>query len=256
MSLKDLAKNGKNQEEKKADVIENKEEKKVEEKTADAPAAKELVKKEHVSTDIAHAGLAYATRMLYKLKKDFMEANQALGLDFVYMGQWLVTNKKGQFVERDNPAVNYGDKIRVIIGSGEERFTLWGKQESPEEGNLLISEKTIEEAQDKFDEIADTLTPGVYKVEDIQSRYLATVLPEDSLTSDSPKIYMMNFSPTSKLAFGKWARDLFAGTYAAVGFPRGTCAPSVIVEISTVEKKGPSYTYITFEFLAVKMFTE
>jgi hypothetical protein len=197
----------------------------------------------------------YAVQLLTKMKEDFTAANAGLGLDYVYMGQWLVINKKGQFVERDNPDVKYGDRIEVVIGMGEERFTLWGKQGSKEQGTLIIAEKTRELAENKFMEIAHTLDDSAnYAPEDIQSRYLASVIPVDTLEDEVPKIYLLSMPQTAKLAYGKWAFSLFNGQFAKDGFPRGTSVPSVVTAITTIEKDTGDFSYVTMEFEAVKKF--
>jgi len=246
MSLKDRAKGTEKAEEKNGTVIDAKQD------AAAKPTEKEVARMVKPEVSAGQENVSYAVRVIRKLKDEFMKANEGLGLDYVYMGQWLVVNKKGQFVERDNPTTNYGDKIRVVIGAGEERYTLWGKQDTAEMGQLLIAEPTEAAARAKLDEIQNTLTAGKYHAEDIQSRYLATVIPEESINAEVPKLYLMSFSPTAKLAYGKWGLNLFSGAYAAMGFPRGTSVPSVLVEISTIEKTGNSTTYITLDFTAVK----
>lgn len=201
------------------------------------------------------SNVPYAVQLLTKMKEEFIAANVGLGLDYVYIGQWLVINKKGQFVERDNVDVNYGDRIEVVIGMGEERFTLWGKQHSKEQGNLIIAEKTREDAEARFMEIVHSLDETAnYAPEDIQSRYLASVIPVETIEDEVPKIYLLSMPQTAKLAYGKWAFNLFNGKYAKEGLPRGTSVPSVVTAITTVEKDAGDFSYITMEFDAVKKF--
>jgi len=214
--------------------------------------SKEIAKKEE--TAVATNQLPYAVALLTEMKKNFVAANAGLGLDFVYMGQWLVVNKKGNFVERDDDSVNYGDAIDVVIGMGEERFVLWGKQNTKEVGTLIIAEQTLEEAKAKFDELEHTLTPNEYDYSDIQSRYLASVIPVETLKEDTPKVYLLSFAQTAKIAYGKWALGMYNGKYEKQGIPRGTSVPMVITTITTVEKKTDDFSYITMEFDAKGLF--
>lgn len=201
------------------------------------------------------ATISFSPAKFAQVKEDFVKANSNLGLDFVYIGQWLVINKKGQFIERDAPEVNYGDKMEVIIGAGEERFTLWGKENSAEQGTLLIAEKNEMEAHKKFDELVNSgaIDGTEYAYEDIQSRYVAQVIPVESMKDESPKIYILSFAPTSKFAFGKWAYNLFKGSFASQGFPKGTSVSQVVTELTTIEKTTDKFSYIMLDFKAVKM---
>lgn len=204
--------------------------------------------------ETAPAKINFSPAKFSQIKEDFISANASLGLDFVYIGQWLVVNKKGQFVERDAPEVKYGDSIDVVIGAGEERFTMWGKENSAEKGQLLIAEKTKEEAETKFHELMQNgaILTDDYTLDDIQSRYVAQVIPLSSLEENSPKIYVLSMSTTAKFAFGKWAYNLFSGKFAADGFPKGTSVQQIITRITTVEKSTDNFSYITMEFSAVR----
>ena len=84
-------------------------------------------------------GTAYITQLLNNTFEDFQKANDGLDLDFVYMGSWLVVDKKGAFVDKDDESVKYSDHIDVIIGKGEKRWSLWGLQNSPEDGQLIVA---------------------------------------------------------------------------------------------------------------------
>ena len=88
---------------------------------------------------VAQPATTYITNLLSNMMDDFIAANAGLDVDFVYMGNWLVINKKGCFVEKDDETVNYGDHIDVVVGQGEKRWSLWGLQNSPEDGQLIVA---------------------------------------------------------------------------------------------------------------------
>ena len=93
---------------------------------------------------VAVANQSYISRMLEERRQGFMEANAGMDLDYVRMGEWLKLNKKGNFVEKDDESVSYGQTIDVVVGHGEQRWTLWGKDNTPEKGELITAEKTQE----------------------------------------------------------------------------------------------------------------
>ena len=134
---------------------------------------------------------------------------------------------------------------------------LWGVKNSPEEGELLIATDTMDEALAHYEVGVDNWvgTPTEpYEPTMIQSRYLAQVIPVDSIRSGSPQIYMISFAPTSKWAFGSWAKSLFLGNIA--GFPQGTPVAAVVTRMKTVERqqKNSTNTYISIDFEAVDFF--
>ena len=63
-------------------------------------------------------GTDYITQLLNNTFEDFQKANDGLDLDFVYMGSWLIVDKKGDFVDKDDDSIKYKDHIDVIIGKG------------------------------------------------------------------------------------------------------------------------------------------
>lgn len=73
-------------------------------------------------------GSNYISAILEETKQGFVEANNGLDMDFVRMGEWLTVNKKGNFVEKDDENVMYGDNIDVVIGYGEQRWSVWGNK--------------------------------------------------------------------------------------------------------------------------------
>jgi hypothetical protein len=134
---------------------------------------------------------------------------------------------------------------------------LWGAKDSPEEGELLIAADTMDEAMAQYEMNSENWTGNPkepYTPQSIQSRYLAQVIPVDSIRSGSPQIYMISFAPTSKWAFGSWAKSLFLGNIA--GFPQGTPVAAVVTRMKTVERqqKNSTNTYIAIDFEAVDFF--
>lgn len=202
---------------------------------------------------------AYITGLLGSIKDDFIAANDGLDMDFVYMGTWLVTDKKGVFVEKDDPNVKYGDSIDVVVGQGEKRWSLWGLQNSPEDGQLIVACKERDEAMAQLtawlEEDPDRATR--YSVADLELRYMAFVVPVSTIKqNDIPKVYLMSFSPTATISWGKYAMKVYQGGYKAAGIPARTGVNKVVTRISTSEKKGkdPSISWLGIDFEAVGIF--
>lgn len=204
------------------------------------------------------AGGAYITGLLNTIKTDFIAANEGLDMDFVYMGSWLVINKKGNFIEKDDESVSYGDKIDVVIGQGEKRWSLWGLEKSPEEGQLIVACKEKDEAvvmlEAWLDENPDARSR--YSINDLELRYMAFVVPVSSLGADNfPKIYLMSFSPTATISYGKYAMKVYQGGHKLQGVPARTGINRVVTRISTSEKQGKgTNSWIGIDFEAVGMF--
>lgn len=201
---------------------------------------------------------AYITQLLEDLKADFMAANEGLDMDFVYMGTWLIFNKKGVFHEKDNPETAYGDKVDVVIGQGEKRWSLWGLQDSPEDGQLIVSCKEKEDAEAALaawlEANPDARTR--YDMDSLELRYMAYVVPVASLGNpeDMPKIYIMSYAPTNTIAFGKYAQALYQGNYKNVGIPNRTGVNKVVTRITTADKKGKNTSWIGLEFQPIGLF--
>lgn len=216
----------------------------------------ELVKTDNQA---ATKSAEYVKNLMTGLKDEFLQANAGMGLDFVYIGSWLVCNKKGQFKDRDNDALVFGDNVDIVIGGGEERFMLWGKDGTPESGTLLIGEDTQLAAETAFDNMIETKPELLerYTKADIQGRYIAYVVPVQMLgkASTVPTIYMLSMSPTSKFAFGKYGMEIFKGAYAKIGIPAKTPVSAVVTRISTEEKTNSNkQTYVCFTFAPVELF--
>ena len=204
-------------------------------------------------------GAAYITQILDGVMSDFMAVNEGLDMDFVYMGSWLVVDKKGNFVEKDDETVKYGDHIDVVIGQGEKRWSLWGAQNSPEDGQLIAACKEKEDAEamltDWLQENPEAASR--YSINDLELRYMAFVVPVDSIDPEGmPQIYLMSFAPTATIAFGKYAMKVYKGGYKTAGIKARTGVTSIVTRISTSEKKGkdPSISWLGIDFEAMGMF--
>lgn len=204
-------------------------------------------------------GAAYITQILDGVMSDFMAVNEGLDMDFVYMGSWLVTDKKGNFVEKDDETVKYGDHIDVVIGQGEKRWSLWGAQNSPEDGQLIVACKEKEEAEEMLKDWLEENPEANsrYSLSDLELRYMAFVVPVESIDPEGmPLIYLMSFAPTATIAFGKYAMKVFKGGFKQAGIKARTGVTSIVTRISTSEKKGkdPSISWLGIDFEAMGMF--
>lgn len=91
-----------------------------------------------------------------------------------------------------------------------------------------------------------------YSVEDLELRYMASVVPVDALSEADgiPKIYIMSFAPTATIAYGKYAMNVFRGAYKKIGIPARTGLTSVVTRLSTEEQR--SRTDASVSWLAIK----
>lgn len=186
-------------------------------------------------------GSNYITAILEETKQGFVEANNGLDMDFVRMGDWLTVNKKGNFVEKDDENVAFGDSIDVVIGYGEQRWSVWGVEESPEAGQLIVAERTKEEAEVVFNQwlAENPQAQERYELDDIKLRYMASVVPVSTLSpEDFPNIYLMSFSPTDTLIFGKYAMNLYKGKYKTLGIPSKLGVNKVVTRLVTTDRKS------------------
>lgn len=207
---------------------------------------------------------AYISTLLTNIMDDFIQANAGLDVDFVYVGNWLVINKKGQFYEKDDENVNYGDHIDVVVGQGEKRWSLWGLQNSPEDGQLIVACRERADAEEQLTawlcehpEAAER-----YSVNDLELRYMAFIVPVDAIAENLkdpdvlPRVYLMSFSPTATISWGKYAMSVYSGKYKNIGIKARTGVASVVTRLSTKEMKGkdPSVSWLGIEFEAMGMF--
>lgn len=210
-------------------------------------------------TAIATRGGAYITKLLYKIKEEFVAINEGIELDFVYMGDRLKIDAKGNFVEADDETAKFGDNIDVVVGAGQKLFSLWGAKESPEEGKLIVAEDTMEKATEVLDAYLESNPEAAdrYGADDIKLRFVTYFVPVEAIASgeEFPQIYLMTFPMTTTIGFGKYAMKLFKGKYKANGIPSNTAVNRVVTRLTTVEKKGSGNdSYIGIEFEGVGMF--
>jgi len=203
-------------------------------------------------------GTAYITKLLTAIKEEFVEANADLDMDFVFMGTWLTIDKKGNFVEKDDETVKYGDSIDVVFGQGEKRWSVWGLKDSPEDGTLIVAckEKPEAEAQMTAWLEANPEAQSRYTLDSLELRYMAFVVPVSTLNpEDFPKVYLMSFSPTATLDYGKYAMAVFGGRYKLMGVKARTGINKVVTRLTTAEKTGKKFDWIGIDFTAVGMFS-
>ncbi|MDZ5608605.1 hypothetical protein U2I54_16260 [Bacillus pseudomycoides] len=205
-------------------------------------------------------GSNYITAILEETKQGFIEANNGLDMDFVRMGEWLTVNKKGNFVEKDDENITYGDSIDVVIGYGEQRWSVWGKQDSPEDGQLIVAEKTRDEAEVVFNQwlAENPQAEERYELDDIQLRYMASVVPVSTLSPDDfPRIYLMSFSPTDTIIFGRFAMSVYTGKYKALNVPSKLGINKIVTRLVTTERKSrtnANQQWIGIDFKPVGVF--
>lgn len=241
------------------------------EKTVDV-AAQNAGSEEVAGTVIAQAsagavavqnqtGTAFITQLLNDTFNDFQRANDGLDLDFVYMGSWLTIDKKGDFVDRDDDSVRYKDHIDVVIGKGEKRWSLWGLQNSPEDGQLIVACREKEDAITQLEAWLQENPEAAerYSTEDLELRYMASVVPVDALSESGgiPKIYIMSFAPTATIAYGKYAMNVFRGAYKKLGIPARTGVTGIVTRLSTEEQKSrrdASVSWLAIKFEAMGLF--
>lgn len=196
--------------------------------------------------------------MLESAKQQFMDVNAGMDLDFVRMGEHIKINKKGTFELRSDDTVKFGDTIDVVIALGEQRHTLWGKKDTPENGELICMEKTYEEAVAQLQEFL-SLRPEAaerYSVGDIQLRYLAYLVPVEALGGDEiPDVYLLSLAQSDTYGFAAYAKGLFRGDKNK-GIPKNSGVNSVITRLTTEERdvKGSTDTYLGVKFEAVGPF--
>lgn len=219
-----------------------------------------IVQAGNTAVEARKDGGAYVTGLLQAMAEDFKAVNDGLDMDFVRMGTWLVVNKKGVFLEKDDESVKYGDTIDVVIGQGEKRWSLWGEKDSPEDGQLLTACKERADAEAELQAFLAEHPDAAsrYSINDIELRYMAFVVPVATLGKEEfPKVYLMSFPPTTTISWGHYAMKIFNGGFKAVGIPARTGANKVVTRLTTVEKKSATdatISWLALEFEAVGMF--
>ena len=202
-------------------------------------------------------GTAYITQLLTAIKEDFVAANEGLDMDFVFMGTWLTIDKKGNFVEKDDETVQYGDTIDVVVGQGEKRWSAWGLKDSPEDGQLIVACKEKADADEQLTAWLEANPDAAvrYNLDSLGLRYMAFVVPVSTLSAeDFPKVYLMSFSPTGTIDYGKYAMGVFQGKYKLQGIKARTGINKVVTRLVTIEKTSKKNDWIGIDFKAVGMF--
>lgn len=215
-----------------------------------------LVEKNAENKVAEAANNTFIVDILESIKQDFLSVNQGLDLDFVYIGDWLKISKKGDFIERDNEDMNYGDSIDVVIAQGEKRWTLFGEQDSPEDGQLLVAEQEQEDAEAALGEwlMSNPEAAERYSADDLELRYIAYIVPVESLGQEFPQVYLISFPKSTTIGFGKWTMQVFKGRYKDQGVPARTGINKIVTRMTTKEMKGNNFEWIGIEFDAVGMF--
>jgi len=212
--------------------------------------------------EVANPNQSYIAAILEETKRGFLEVNEGMDFDFVHMGEWLSRDSKGNFVEKEDETVNYGDSVDVVVGYGEKRYSLWGFDGTPEDGQLIVAEATQEAANEAFQAFLE-ISPDAaerYNYDDIKLRYMAMVVPVESLKDgEFPQIYNLSLSPSDTIIFGRWAMSIYQGKGLAkeVGIPRGTGVNKVVTRLKTVERvnrNNKSQKWIGVDFEPVGMF--
>jgi len=213
---------------------------------------------------VAEVPKNYITTILEAMKADFEAVNVGVEVDFVRMGEWLFIDKKGNFIDRaekeeKGKGVSFGDTLDVVIGQGEKRWSLWGAEKSPEDGQLIVAEKELNIAQAALTSWLETNPQAAerYSLDSLELRYMAMVVPVDSLReeNDGYYLYIMGYAPTATYAFGKYTIDVYKGKYKGIGIPARTGVAKVVSHLTTSEKQGAGNTsYIGIDFDAVGLF--
>jgi hypothetical protein len=235
---------------------------------------------------LVNAGANYIAEIIQAKQAAFLEVNDGLDVDFVRMGQYLKINKKGNFVEARDENVSYGDTLDVVIAQGETRWVLWGHDDSPEKGQLIVSlpakeellpeeaagltkvqqskkaaqkaEATARATLDNWLATTAQTDPTVldrYSQDDLQLRYLAYVVPVQLISAnESPKIYLMNFAPGDTFGWGQYCMSIFDGKYKEIGVPAGTSAKQVVTRMTTEERRRDNNSWLGINFTCLGLF--
>lgn len=223
-----------------------------------------VVASEGTKAVVVASNANYIALAIQAKQQGFLEANEGLDLDYVRMGQYLKISKKGNFVEARDETVGYGDNIDVVIAKAEKRFTLWGLENSPEDGMLIVSHQDEATATAMLESWLATNPDRAedYSVGDIQLRLTTFLVPvrangQQMLGPDqAPTIYLMSFPQGDTYGFGNYAMGIYDGKAKQIGVPAGTGANKVVTRLVTEERKrtGSTDTYLGLKFECLGMF--
>lgn len=170
--------------------------------------------------------------------EEFKAKNKEFDLDFVDLGTYLRINAKGQLEGKDNPEIKF-DKLEAVLVSGKSRYNLWGEDGTPDEGELLFSVKTEEEAKNELEELTanDEVRAELYDWKKVSKRYIITFVAADG------NLYSIDMSQTSKYNFANYIKTLFNQYNLGM--------TDVVTEMSTEERKKDRNTWnvVTFKFV-------
>lgn len=209
---------------------------------------------------LAVVGANYVELAVRQVMQDFLAINEGLDLDFVRMGDYIRINKKGKFYDSADESNVFGDYIDVVIIQGEQRYTLWGNEDSPEKGQLIVSHRDEGTAKASLDEWlqANPDAQQRYSLDDLELRYIAWVVPVSTIGPDNPpQIYLLSLPTTATIAWGKYALNIVQGRYKAIGVPARTSAKHVVTRVSTEDAKSrrdQSISYLAIKFECLGMF--
>jgi len=207
--------------------------------------------------EVVAASRAFVQNIIHETKAKFMEVNEGMDLDFVFLGEWLKKTKLGEFCLSADETQVFGKVLDVVICSGEKRYIMWGKDSSPEEGQLIIAANNELDAKREFSAFIEVVEGASerYSAEDLKLTYLAYVITTDQIGDESPALYILPFPQTDTMEYAGYSKRLFTGSYKNIGIPKYTGVNQVITRISTVEKKSRNNkSYVGFEFEAVALF--
>jgi hypothetical protein len=205
------------------------------------------------------AGSNYVVQMMQAIQQDFIDANEGMDLDYVRAGDWLKLNKKGNYVESADDSVSYGDSVEVVVAQGEQRYMLWGADNSPESGQIVTAERTREEAEQALGAFLSENPEAAerYCNDDIQLRYLAYLVPVQTLQADEmPQVYIMDLPKGDTIGWGKYAQSIFKGKYRALGIPPRTPVNRVVTRFTSEERKSSNgnESYLGTKFEPIGLF--
>ena len=170
--------------------------------------------------------------------EEFKSKNKEFDLDFVDLGTYLRINAKGQLEGKDNPEIKF-DKLEAVLVSGKSRYNLWGEDGTPDEGELLFSAETEEEAKNELEELTanDEVRAALYDWKKVSKRYIITFVAADG------NLYAIDMSQTSKYNFANYIKTLFNQYNLGM--------TDVVTEMSTEERKKDRNTWnvVTFKFV-------
>ena len=200
----------------------------------------------------------YIQEIIEEGKRDFLAVNVGMDLDFVYFADWLKLTKLGKFVERNNEEVDFGSEIDVVFGKGEQRWVLWGKEDSPEEGELIVAENNKETAVEKLENWLE-INPEAsnrYSTDEIDLTYVAYLVPVENLKegNELPQIYILPMPKSASFEFGNYTRKIYKGQYKDLGIPRRTGVAEVVTRISSKEMANNNYSWVGMAFTAIEKF--